>query len=88
MQPDNIKTKQYQSKILIVENRFDQAITLLRESVSSKQNDAQLRLELGQAYNLAGDKNSATSELMKGLRLDPDNQDIKELIKSIMTTNQ
>ncbi|HHI94457.1 MAG TPA: tetratricopeptide repeat protein [Gammaproteobacteria bacterium] len=81
LQPNSVKAKQYLSRIMIANRQYAEAIDLLVQAVESKQDDAQLRMDLGLAYKKAGKRALAATELNKALILDPGNPQIKAALK-------
>lgn len=81
LQPNSVTAKQHLSHVLVDKQQYARAIDLLVEAVESKQNDAQLRMELGMAYKKAGNRALAATELNKALVLDPGNSQIKAMLE-------
>ena len=71
-QIDSLALKSQQAKQLMAEWHFQQAISLYRELNKAVPNNPGLKLNLGMALHLAGNKREAIPELEQAVKLDPE----------------
>lgn len=83
LDPDNIDARRMLAKVLLKQKLYAEAARLLAEAVEAEASRADLRLEYAMALKAAGDTQAARTELEKGLRLEPDNRDLQQAMKSL-----
>jgi DNA-binding winged helix-turn-helix (wHTH) protein/TolB-like protein len=71
LQPAQIDTRVYLANFLTDTGRVEQAVPLLRESLKTNPNHAELHWELGYAYRYAGMLNESVEECERARQLDP-----------------
>ncbi|MFV1984611.1 MAG: tetratricopeptide repeat protein [Thiohalomonadales bacterium] len=84
-EPDNIKAYQYLAKVELKLKNPNQAISYLKQAIDRDQKNAIIRLELAIAYIANGSTQLAITELNKALRLQPDNDTVKQLLETLQT---
>jgi len=83
LDPQNVEVKRLLAKVMLKRRLYGEATGLLSEAVEAETSRADLRLEYAQALEAAGDIKAARAELEKGLRLEPDNRELQQAMKSL-----
>ena len=71
LQPTQIDTRVYLANFLTDTGKVEQAVPLLRESLKTNSNHAELHWELGYAYRYAGMLKESVEECVRARELDP-----------------
>ena len=71
LQPSQIDTRVYLANFLTDTGRVEEAVPLLRESMKTNSNHAELHWELGYAYRFAGLLKESVAECERARQLDP-----------------
>jgi tetratricopeptide (TPR) repeat protein len=71
LHPDQIETRIYVANFLTDTGKVEQAVPLLRESLKTNPQHAELHWELGYAYRFAGMLNESVAECEQARQLDP-----------------
>ena len=69
--------------LALVKNELRQALSFCREAVSREEYNPDLRCNLGRVLMRAGRRKQAHESLIQGLRLEPDHQDLRRLVRSM-----
>jgi len=71
LQPRQIEASMFLANLLIDTGKVEDAVPLLRESLTSNPNHAALHWELGYAYRFAGMLNESVAECLRARQIDP-----------------
>jgi TolB-like protein/Tfp pilus assembly protein PilF len=71
LEPTQIETRIYMANLLTDTGRVEQAVPILRESLKTNPNDAELHWELGYAYRYGGMLSQSIAECERARQIDP-----------------
>jgi len=81
LNPQDIDSKRLLAKLMLTLKQPREAVALLASALEVDSGRSELYLEYGKALSASGNGSSALTELEKGLRLDPGNQEIMKAIQ-------